>query len=47
VLHALLFLVLGWLEVHGIPAMPIIAVLAAEIVITLWFVRRTWSNCRP
>src|SRR5882757_8913098 len=35
VLYALLFLVLGWLEVHGILAMLIIAVLAAEIVITL------------
>src|SRR4029078_2614380 len=34
-LYALLFLVLGWLEVHGILAMLIIAVLAAEIVIAL------------
>lgn len=33
--YALLFLVLGWLEPHGIWAMMIIAVLAAEIVITL------------
>ena len=33
--YAFLFLVLGWLEVHGILAMLIIAVLAAEIVITL------------
>jgi hypothetical protein len=34
-LYALLFLVLGWLEVHGIWAALIVAVLAAEIVITL------------
>ena len=35
VMYALLFLVLGWLEVHGIFAMLIVAVLVAEIVITL------------
>jgi len=34
-LYALLFLVLGWSEVHGLFAMLVIAVLAAEIVITL------------
>src|SRR4029077_11329669 len=34
-LYAFLFLVLGWLQVHGIFAMIVIAVLAAEIVITL------------
>src|SRR3981081_886374 len=34
-LYAFLFLVLGWLEVHGILAMFIVAVLVAEIVITL------------
>src|SRR5215510_13642881 len=34
-LYALLFLVLGWLEVHGVLAVLIIAVLVAEIVITL------------
>ncbi|WP_407154919.1 TIGR01777 family oxidoreductase [Bradyrhizobium sp. STM 3557] len=34
-LYALLFLVLGWSEVHGLFAMLVIVVLAAEIVITL------------
>ncbi len=34
-LYAFLFLVLGWLEVHGIFAVIVIAVLVAEIVITL------------
>lgn len=34
-LYALLFLVLGWLEVHGIWAMLLIALLLAEIAITL------------
>jgi uncharacterized protein len=34
-LYALLFAVLGWFEVHGLLAMLVIAVLAAEIVITL------------
>ena len=34
-LYALLFLVLGWSKVHGLLAMLIIIVLAAEIVITL------------
>ena len=48
VLYALLFLVLGWLEVHGILAMLIIAVLAAEIVITLMdFVEEDMSRKLP
>jgi uncharacterized protein (TIGR01777 family) len=34
-LYALLFLVLGWCEVHGLFAMLIIIVLVAEIIITL------------
>ena len=34
-LYALLFLVLGWLEVHGVWALIVIAILVAEIVITL------------
>ncbi|MCA6109643.1 TIGR01777 family oxidoreductase [Bradyrhizobium cenepequi] len=33
--YALLLLILGWLEVHGVFAMLIIAVLVAEVVITL------------
>ena len=48
VLYGLLFLVLGWLEVHGILAMLIIAVLAAEIVITLMdFVEEDMSRKLP
>src|ERR1700753_1848716 len=39
-LYALLFLILGWLEVHGLWAMLIIAVLAAEIIVTLMDFRR-------
>ena len=47
-LYALLFLVLGWLEVHGIFAMLIIAVLVAEIVITLMdFVEEDMSRKLP
>jgi hypothetical protein len=47
-LYALLFLVLGWLEVHGILAMLIIAVLASEIVITLMdFVEEDMSRKLP
>src|ERR1700676_2547067 len=34
-LYALLFLTLRWLEVHGLWAMLVIAVLAAEVIITL------------
>jgi len=47
-MYALLFLVLGWLEVHGILAMLIIAVLAAEIIITLMdFVEEDMSRKLP
>ena len=47
-LYALLFLVLGWLEVHGIFAMAIIAVLVAEIIITLMdFVEEDMSRKLP
>jgi uncharacterized protein len=46
--YAMLFLVLGWLEVHGIFAITIIAVLAAEIVITLMdFVEEDLSRKLP
>jgi len=47
-LYAVLFLVLGWLEVHGIPAMIVIAVLVVEIVITLMdFVEEDLSRKLP
>jgi uncharacterized protein (TIGR01777 family) len=47
-LYALLFLVLGWLEVHGLFAIVIIAVLAIEIVITLMdFVEEDMSRKLP
>jgi uncharacterized protein (TIGR01777 family) len=47
-LYALLFLVLGWLEVHGIFAVVIIAVLVIEIVITLMdFVEEDLSRKLP
>jgi uncharacterized protein len=46
--YALLFLVLGWLEVHGLFAMIVIAVLAAEIVITpMDFVEEDLSRKLP
>jgi uncharacterized protein len=46
--YALLFLLLGWLEVHGLLAMMIMAVLAAEIVITLLdFVEEDLSRKLP
>src|ERR1700744_5271312 len=46
--YAVLFLVLGWLEVHGMLAMIVIAVLAAEIVITLMdFVEEDLSRKLP
>ena len=46
--YALLFLVLGWLEVHGVFAIVIIAVLAAELVITLMdFVEEDLSRKLP
>lgn len=48
VFYALLFLVLGWLEIHGLLAMLVIAVLAAEIVITLMdFVEEDLSRKLP
>jgi uncharacterized protein (TIGR01777 family) len=47
-LYALLFLTLGWLEVHGIWATIVIAVLAAELVITLMdFVEEDISRKLP
>src|SRR5580765_2578049 len=47
-LYALLFLVLGWLEVHGVWALIVIAVLVAEIVITLMdFVEEDMSRKLP
>src|SRR6185437_80121 len=47
-LYALLFLVLGWLEVHGAWAWIVIAVLVAEIVITLMdFVEEDMSRKLP
>jgi uncharacterized protein len=46
--YVILFLVLGWLEVHGIWAMMTIAVLAAEIIITLMdFVEEDLSRKLP
>jgi uncharacterized protein (TIGR01777 family) len=47
-LYALLFLVLGWWEVHGIFAVIVIAVLVIEIVITLMdFVEEDLSRKLP
>lgn len=47
-LYALLFLVLGWLEVHGVLAMLVMAVLAVEVVITLMdFVEEDMSRKLP
>jgi uncharacterized protein len=47
-LYALLFLTLGWLEVHGLWAMIVIAVLVAEVVITLMdFVEEDLSRKLP
>src|SRR5580704_3075696 len=48
ILYALLFLTLGWLEVHGIWAIAVIAVLIAEVVITLMdFVEEDLSRKLP
>ncbi|MGY8666070.1 TIGR01777 family oxidoreductase [Bradyrhizobium sp. UFLA05-109] len=48
ILYALLFLLLGWLEVHGVLAVVIVAVLIAEIVITLMdFVEEDMSRKLP
>jgi uncharacterized protein (TIGR01777 family) len=47
-LYALLFMTLGWLEVHGFWAMVVIAVLVAEVVITLMdFVEEDISRKLP
>src|SRR5215813_10508858 len=47
-LYAVLFLVLGWLELHGIFAMLVVAVLVGEIVITLMdFVEEDLSRKLP
>ncbi|MBR0801509.1 TIGR01777 family oxidoreductase [Bradyrhizobium jicamae] len=47
-LYALLFLLLGWLEVHGIFAIAIIAVLVIEVVVTLMdFVEEDLSRKLP
>src|SRR5882724_11695788 len=47
-LYALLFLLLGWLEVYGVLVLLIIAVLVAEIVITLMdFVEEDLSRKLP
>src|SRR5580700_2178377 len=46
--YALLFLILGWSEVHGYLAMMVIAVLGAEVVITLMdFVEEDISRKLP
>jgi hypothetical protein len=48
ILYALLLLTLGWLEVHGIWAIVVIAVLIAEVVITLMdFVEEDLSRKLP
>lgn len=47
-LYALLFLALGWLEVHGIWAMIVIAVLVVEVFVTLLdFVEEDMSRKLP
>src|SRR5712664_1502756 len=47
-LYALLFLTLGWLEVHGFWAMIVIAVLVVEVVVTLMdFVEEDLSRKLP
>ena len=47
-LYAMLFLTLGWLEVHGVWAMIVIAVLVTEVVITLMdFVEEDMSRKLP
>ena len=48
VLYALLFLTLGWLEVHGVWAMIVIAVLVVEVFVTLLdFVEEDMSRKLP
>src|SRR5215467_9395199 len=47
-LYAALFLTLGWLEVHGIWALLVMVVLAAEVIITLMdFVEEDMSRKLP
>ena len=47
-LYAALFLMLGWLEVHGLWAMLVMAVLTVEVLITLWdFVEEDLSRKLP
>ena len=47
-LYALLFLTLGWLEVHGFWAMVVIAVLVVEVIVTLMdFVEEDMSRKLP
>src|SRR5450631_3309970 len=47
-LYALLFLTLGWLKVHGVWAMIVIAVLVVEVVVTLMdFVEEDISRKLP
>jgi uncharacterized protein (TIGR01777 family) len=47
-LYVLLFLVLGWLEIHGIWAILVIAVLVVEVIITLMdFVEEDLSRKLP
>jgi uncharacterized protein (TIGR01777 family) len=47
-LYAVLFLMLGWLEVHGLWALLVMAVLAVEMLITLWdFVEEDLSRKLP
>lgn len=47
-LYAVLFLVLGWMEVHGFWAMLIVAALAAEAIITLMdFIEEDVSRTLP
>ena len=47
-LYAVLFVTLGWTEVHGGLAMIVIAVLGVELVITLWdFVEEDMSRSLP
>src|ERR1700733_12182147 len=48
ILYALLYLILGWSEVHGYLAMLVIAVLVAEVIITLMdFVEEDVSRRLP
>jgi uncharacterized protein (TIGR01777 family) len=47
-LYAVLFLAIGWLEVHGAWAALVMAVLAVEVLITLWdFVEEDLSRRLP